>query len=63
MKTNRKRVVITGLGILSSLEENIQDFREALLNKKMALRIANALQNGLKMRVRQKCCMTLSTPI
>lgn len=34
MKTNRKRVVITGLGILSSLAENIQDFREALLNKK-----------------------------
>lgn len=31
MKTNRKRVVITGLGILSSLAENIQDFREALL--------------------------------
>lgn len=34
MKTSRKRVVITGLGILSSLAENIQDFREALLNKK-----------------------------
>lgn len=34
MKTNRKRVVITGIGILSSLAENLQDFRNALLNKK-----------------------------
>jgi 3-oxoacyl-(acyl-carrier-protein) synthase len=34
MKTNRKRVVITGQGILSSLAENVQDFRDALLNKK-----------------------------
>lgn len=34
MKTNRKRVVITGIGILSSLAENLQDFRDALLNKK-----------------------------
>lgn len=34
MKTNRKRVVITGMGILSSLAENIQDFRQALLDKK-----------------------------
>ncbi|MFN2882229.1 beta-ketoacyl synthase, partial [Escherichia coli] len=34
MKTNRKRVVITGIGILSSLADNLQDFRDALLNKK-----------------------------
>lgn len=34
MKTNRKRVVITGMGILSSLAENLQDFKDALLNKK-----------------------------
>lgn len=33
MKTNRKRVVITGMGILSSLADNIADFRQALLNK------------------------------
>ncbi len=33
MNISRKRVVITGMGILSSLAENIQDFREALLNK------------------------------
>ncbi|WP_434777974.1 beta-ketoacyl synthase N-terminal-like domain-containing protein [Neisseria sp. Ec49-e6-T10] len=34
MKTNRKRVVITGIGILSSLADNIEDFRQALLSKK-----------------------------
>lgn len=34
MHTSRKRVVITGIGILSSLAENVADFREALLNKK-----------------------------
>ena len=34
MKTNRKRVVITGMGILSSLADNIADFRQALLSKK-----------------------------
>lgn len=34
MKTNRKRVVITGMGILSSLAENLQDFKQALLDKK-----------------------------
>lgn len=34
MKTNRKRVVITGMGILSSLAENLEDFRKALLEKK-----------------------------
>lgn len=34
MKISRKRVVITGMGILSSLAENMQDFREALLNKR-----------------------------
>ncbi|MCU6669140.1 beta-ketoacyl-[acyl-carrier-protein] synthase family protein [Enterobacteriaceae bacterium H4N4] len=34
MKTSRKRVVITGMGILSSLAENIADFRQALLEKK-----------------------------
>lgn len=33
MKTNRKRVVITGMGILSSLADNIEDFRLALLQK------------------------------
>ncbi|WP_148659831.1 beta-ketoacyl synthase N-terminal-like domain-containing protein, partial [Klebsiella pneumoniae] len=33
MKTNRKRVVITGMGILSSLADNIKDFRLALLQK------------------------------
>lgn len=33
MNISRKRVVITGMGILSSLAENMQDFREALLNK------------------------------
>lgn len=33
MKTNRKRVVITGMGILSSLADNIVDFKQALLNK------------------------------
>jgi 3-oxoacyl-(acyl-carrier-protein) synthase len=37
MKTNRKRVVITGMGILSSLAENIQDFRAALLEKKCGI--------------------------
>lgn len=35
MKTSRKRVVITGMGILSSLADNITDFRQALLEKKM----------------------------
>ncbi|CAM3928406.1 beta-ketoacyl-[acyl-carrier-protein] synthase family protein [Rahnella bruchi] len=34
MKTTRKRVVITGMGILSSLADNIDDFRQALLDKK-----------------------------
>ncbi|OTG86203.1 beta-ketoacyl-ACP synthase [Acinetobacter sp. ANC 4558] len=34
MKTNRKRVVITGMGILSSLADNIDDFKQALLDKK-----------------------------
>lgn len=34
MKTSRKRVVITGMGILSSLADNIQDFRQALLEKR-----------------------------
>ncbi|HGR4958877.1 TPA: beta-ketoacyl synthase N-terminal-like domain-containing protein [Klebsiella aerogenes] len=34
MKTSRKRVVITGMGILSSLADNIADFRQALLEKK-----------------------------
>lgn len=33
MKTSRKRVVITGMGILSSLADNIAGFRQALLNK------------------------------
>lgn len=33
MKTSRKRVVITGMGILSSLADNIADFKQALLNK------------------------------
>ncbi|MFK3698340.1 beta-ketoacyl-[acyl-carrier-protein] synthase family protein, partial [Serratia bockelmannii] len=33
MKTNRKRVVITGMGILSSLADNIEGFRLALLQK------------------------------
>jgi len=34
MKSSRKRVVITGMGILSSLAENLQDFKSALLNKR-----------------------------
>lgn len=34
MKTSRKRVVITGMGILSSLADNIDDFKQALFNKK-----------------------------
>ena len=34
MKTSRKRVVITGMGILSSLADNIADFRQTLLEKK-----------------------------
>lgn len=38
MKTSRKRVVITGMGILSSLAENIQDFRQALLEKKCGVK-------------------------
>ncbi len=33
MKTNRKRVVITGMGILSSLADNLDGFKQALLNK------------------------------
>lgn len=33
MKTNRKRVVITGMGILSSLADNIEGFQQALLSK------------------------------
>ena len=33
MKTSRKRVVITGMGILSSLADNIADFRQALFDK------------------------------
>ena len=37
MKTNRKRVVITGMGILSSLAENIEDFKQALLAKKVGV--------------------------
>lgn len=37
MKTSRKRVVITGMGILSSLADNIADFRLALLNKKVGI--------------------------
>ncbi|MDR0806403.1 MAG: beta-ketoacyl-[acyl-carrier-protein] synthase family protein [Enterobacteriaceae bacterium] len=34
MKMDRKRVVITGMGILSSLADNVSDFKQALLNKK-----------------------------
>lgn len=34
MKTNRKRVVITGMGILSSLADNLGDFKDALVNKR-----------------------------
>lgn len=37
MKTSRKRVVITGMGILSSLAENIADFKQALLAKKVGV--------------------------
>lgn len=37
MKTSRKRVVVTGMGILSSLADNIADFRLALLNKKVGI--------------------------
>ncbi|MBV4413070.1 beta-ketoacyl-[acyl-carrier-protein] synthase family protein [Enterobacteriaceae bacterium YMB-R22] len=33
MKTNRKRVVITGMGILSSLADSLGGFKQALLNK------------------------------
>jgi 3-oxoacyl-(acyl-carrier-protein) synthase len=33
MKITKKRVVITGMGILSSLADNIADFRQALFNK------------------------------
>ncbi|MFD1803082.1 beta-ketoacyl synthase N-terminal-like domain-containing protein [Mixta tenebrionis] len=34
MQKQRKRVVITGMGILSSLADNLSDFRQALLDKK-----------------------------
>lgn len=34
MNTIRKRVVITGIGILSSLADNLHDFKEALLKNK-----------------------------
>ncbi|WLI78604.1 beta-ketoacyl-[acyl-carrier-protein] synthase family protein [Kosakonia sp. H02] len=34
MTSSRKRVVITGMGILSSLAENLHDFKQALLDKK-----------------------------
>ena len=34
---NRKRVVITGMGILSPLADNIADFRQALFNKQCAV--------------------------
>lgn len=34
IKTSRKRVVITGMGILSSLADTITDFRQALLDKR-----------------------------
>ncbi|MDU3077324.1 MAG: beta-ketoacyl-ACP synthase, partial [Mixta calida] len=37
MKITRKRVVITGMGILSSLADNIVDFREALFNKQCGI--------------------------
>lgn len=37
MKTNRKRVVITGMGVLSSLADNIADFRQALLSKECGI--------------------------
>jgi len=37
MKTKRQRVVITGAGILSSLADNIDDFKQALLEKKCAV--------------------------
>lgn len=33
MKTNRKRVVVTGMGILSSLADNIDGFKRVLLDK------------------------------
>lgn len=33
MTTSRKRIVITGMGILSSLADNLNDFKEALINK------------------------------
>ncbi|MDO6406138.1 beta-ketoacyl-[acyl-carrier-protein] synthase family protein [Pantoea phytobeneficialis] len=50
MKTNRKRVVITGMGILSSLADNIADFRQALLNKQCgvtdSLRFAQWFENA-----------------
>ena len=42
MKTNRKRVVITGMGILSSLADNIEDFRLALLQKE------NGITDGVR---------------
>lgn len=38
MKTKRQRVVITGAGILSSLADNIDDFKRALLEKKCAVK-------------------------
>ncbi|GLR09748.1 beta-ketoacyl-ACP synthase [Mixta theicola] len=34
---NRKRVVITGMGILSPLADNIAEFRQALFNKQCAI--------------------------
>ncbi|MGD8106534.1 beta-ketoacyl synthase N-terminal-like domain-containing protein [Pantoea sp. FN0302] len=37
MMKNRKRVVITGMGILSPLADNIADFRQALFNRQCAV--------------------------
>lgn len=48
MKTQRKRVVITGMGILSSLAENIEDFRQALLDKKCAIKNSKRFSSWFK---------------
>ena len=37
MAVARKRVVITGMGVLSSVGRNIPEFKEGLLNKKVGI--------------------------
>ncbi|WP_028222180.1 beta-ketoacyl-[acyl-carrier-protein] synthase family protein [Paraburkholderia oxyphila] len=38
MQTQRKRVVVTGMGLMSSIADNVDEFKEALFNKVCGIR-------------------------